>query len=222
LRRLEKLSRNDPTCGPDIAWLAEQRIAYRKARGAGDPIGAFLTKYRDPRVKRAILRETLEKCAYCETKYLPVDWGDVEHIWPKAADPERLLDYDNLTLACGKCNGGKSDKEYNDGAPLLNPYVDDIDRYLFAAGPMVLPNLDDTAYVRGDRTITDTKLNRKELMERRAEYIRDKYQALLRAYRTAANDALRNHARAQIAAMQAHDAEYTLIARWFFNDKVGK
>lgn len=220
MRRLSKLCADDPESGAAIRWLAEQRARYGAVCASGEKEDSFLTKYRDPRVKAAILRETLEKCAYCESKYLPVDWGDVEHILPKAGHPERLLDYANLTLACGKCNGGKSDVEYNDGAPLLHPYDDEPDRYFYAAGPMVMPQMkDDPAdlgYVRAKRTIIHANINRKGLLERRAEYISDKYQQLVFAFRTAQSPAVRDLARLQIDKIKADDAEYTLVARWFF------
>lgn len=36
-------------------------------------------RYRHPQIKAALKEETREKCAYCESKFLHVTHGDVEH-----------------------------------------------------------------------------------------------------------------------------------------------
>jgi 5-methylcytosine-specific restriction endonuclease McrA len=136
--RLIKLTVGDETHGDSIRSPHDQFDAYREAREAQRSVDRFLSKYRDDRVKEAIFAETRKRCAYCESKYASFAWGDVEHILPKERDPDRLLDYTNLTLACSICNGKRGDKEYADGDPLLHPYNDDPQEYLDARGPMLV------------------------------------------------------------------------------------
>ena len=47
-----------------------------------------------------------QRCGYCEDSV-----GDeVEHIKPKDIYPERVFVWENYLLACGQCNGGKSNR----------------------------------------------------------------------------------------------------------------
>lgn len=70
--------------------------------------------YSDPEVKDALIALCDEKCAYCESKFLHVYSGDVEHFRPKgrisdADNPKPgyywlAADWDNLLLSCRNCN----------------------------------------------------------------------------------------------------------------------
>ena len=65
-------------------------------------------------VKAALIKLFRGKCAYCESKFLHVYSGDVEHFRPKSqraeANPTRpgyywlAADWDNLFLSCRNCN----------------------------------------------------------------------------------------------------------------------
>ena len=60
-----------------------------------------------------VIRKTLvkmcsgaQRCGYCEDSV-----GDeIEHIKPKDLYPEQVFEWTNYLLACGRCNGGKSNK----------------------------------------------------------------------------------------------------------------
>lgn len=81
-----------------------------------DTKGAFKFKvYSDPEVKGALIELFNGKCAYCESTFLHVYSGDVEHFRPKGeieeAVPEKkpgyywlAADWDNLLLSCRNCN----------------------------------------------------------------------------------------------------------------------
>ncbi|HEY0614063.1 MAG TPA: HNH endonuclease signature motif containing protein [Candidatus Elarobacter sp.] len=213
--RLSKLSAEDAAHGGAIAWLAQRRVAYRRAREAGEPTKHFLPMYREDRVKAAIMAETFGKCAYCESKYVTVTWGDVEHILPRAADPERQLDYENLTLACSICNNAKSDKEYADGMGLVNPYSDLPEQYLTVSDHLLRPALKAAAFVRGKRTIDDVKLNRPGLLEARRRFVDRCFEAMFE-HENAPNQPLKDYAREKIDDMQAPAAEYSAVARQVF------
>ena len=109
--------------------------------------------------------ETAEKCAYCESKVLHVDYGDVEHLLPKSRFPHLRYSYENLTFACSVCNIKKGDF-FDAETPLLNPYEDKPEDHLMPFGPAVLPT---PASDRGLITQKRLALNRPELVERRTE-----------------------------------------------------
>jgi uncharacterized protein (TIGR02646 family) len=70
--------------------------------------------YADPEVKAALIKLFNQKCAYCESVFLHVYPGDVEHFRPKgeiteAPNPQPgyywlAADWDNLLLSCRNCN----------------------------------------------------------------------------------------------------------------------
>lgn len=70
--------------------------------------------YSDRTVKEALITLFKGKCAYCESKFLHVYSGDVEHFRPKGkieeANPQKpgyywlAADWDNLYLSCRNCN----------------------------------------------------------------------------------------------------------------------
>ncbi|MDI9364974.1 MAG: hypothetical protein QM541_08480 [Flavobacterium sp.] len=76
------------------------------------------TVYADANVKATLVKIQNYKCCYCEAKIGHIDDGDVEHFRPKKAykqsEDDELhrpgyywlsYDWDNLLLACTKCNG---------------------------------------------------------------------------------------------------------------------
>lgn len=70
--------------------------------------------YRHSEVKQILIDLFMGKCAYCESKFLAVYSGDVEHFRPKGeiteANPSKpgyywlAADWDNLLLSCRNCN----------------------------------------------------------------------------------------------------------------------
>lgn len=95
------------------ATETERAIAYYTSaqyNGANYEFDA----YRDPEVKDALIKLFHGKCAYCESTFLHVYAGDIEHFRPKGeiteADPPKpgyywlAADWDNLLLSCRNCN----------------------------------------------------------------------------------------------------------------------
>lgn len=137
---------------------------YQSLKAAGKEISkALLSAYNTAEVKRLLKKETNCKCAYCESKMLHVDYGDIEHITPKGDNPTLRYSYENLTLACGICNTKKSIH-----LDVLNPYVVDPSEHLFACGPLIfrMPHSD-----LGAITEMRLDLNRAPLVEKRKERI---------------------------------------------------
>lgn len=155
---------------PAIDRLSHLEQRRQTAGNGGSPLTKSEARgYADDTVKASLLAETHSKCAYCESYVTHVYWGDVEHILAKAAAcrPELVFDYDNLTIACSKCNHAKGD--YCDPTlPLVNPYIDDPEDHFVSVGSMTLPR---NGSPRGEHTRFRLKLDRKGLAERRQERI---------------------------------------------------
>ena len=123
------------------------------------------SRYNHPDVKAGVVAETNGKCAYCESKVLHIDFGDIEHILPKKDRPDLWFDWNNLTLACSICNNSKR-AYFDEDLPLLDPYLDEPEERLLFFGPFARPLPgDDNARM----TETVLALNRPKLVERRTE-----------------------------------------------------
>lgn len=143
-----------------VEWVRE--IVSKVSDGAkiGDAVGR---KYAHPQIKEALLAETSDKCAYCESKVTHIAYGDIEHVIAKSVDPARAVEWENLTIACDRCNQNKSDHE-----GLLDPYGTDPADHLVFLGPLVraVP-----ASEMGELTVRVLDLNRVRLVEKRVEKI---------------------------------------------------
>jgi hypothetical protein len=137
---------------------------------AGDKnlINSRKKKYNQRDVKDQLKRETKDKCAYCESRITVVAHGDIEHVTPKAVEPDRTFEWDNLTFACQICNQNKTDKE-----DMFDPYVHSLDELAFLASPILSGRS-----VRARKTVIQLDLNRAELIEDRTEHIKDFSRAL--------------------------------------------
>lgn len=123
-----------------------------------------LSRYNNDEIKGALKAETKGKCAYCESRFEHVTYGDIEHIVPKKLSHRLRFDWTNLTIACDVCNTGKGEKE-----DLVDPYECDPEQLFVIAGPSVLPRPESNAAVRTEIAL---KLNRAPLIEKRTERIR--------------------------------------------------
>ena len=138
--------------------------SYQDLTAAGQVISkTLLGAYNTADVKELLKEETNCKCAYCESKMLHVDYGDIEHIIPKGDDPTLRYSYENLTLACGICNTKKSVH-----LDVLNPYAVDPEDHLFAFGPLIFRRPHSDA---GAIAVRRLDLNRAPLVEKRKERI---------------------------------------------------
>lgn len=177
-----------------------------KASAGLVPTDVEKSRYRHADIKIALIEETAGKCAYCESKILHVGFGDVEHVSPKSKSINNLFRWDNLTLACDKCNTYKSDFE-----DIVDPYVDDPEEFFTFIGPLVVPN---PGVEKGLLTEKTLKLNRPDLREKRTEKIKYLSDQLLIYKKTAGR--LREVLRADLIKNEmSKDQEYTAVARSF-------
>lgn len=159
-------------------WTTELVKAYENG---GKPTDTQATRYRAEEIKLAIINETHGKCAYCETKVIHSQPGDIEHIFPKSLDRKKTFEWDNLTLACRTCNTNKSNKD-----PYLNhiidPYKADPIEHLTFLGPFIYSK----GTNRGTSTRTLLELHRAELAEDR-QAVLDRHMLV---YQQVANEGL--------------------------------
>jgi hypothetical protein len=73
-----------------------------KIAAGDDPKLKFKSKWGT--TKRQLLRETHDKCAYCESHTAAVAFGDVEHYRPKSIYWWLAYVYDNYLASCSVCN----------------------------------------------------------------------------------------------------------------------
>lgn len=130
-----------------------------------DPTPYQKGRYNRPEIKSAVIEETSGKCAYCESKILHVDFGDIEHILPKKERPELWFEWSNLTLACSVCNNKKR-AYYDDSLPLVDPYEDEPEERIIFLGPLARAFPGDPRALMTEREL---ELNRPKLIERRTE-----------------------------------------------------
>ena len=141
-------------------------------------------KWRDQQIVNILAEETFKKCAYCESVISHVSYPHVEHIRPKSARPDLVLEWTNLTLSCPKCNITKGDY-YDETAPLAHPYEHKVEEHITFRGPMVVarPGSD-----IGIRSLTRLGLKRPELFAERAKRIEALHWLLDQWERTTGSD----------------------------------
>ena len=136
-------------------------------------------KYQHVDIKNGLVDMFHGKCAYCESAITHIDYGHIEHFKPKSkpAYYELAVDWDNLLLACGRCNGAENKGsrfplEDEDG-PLVNPVEEepsqhlsfDFDLRLRLANVLGMSK-------RGETTRRILGLNRPELVKRRSDFVK--------------------------------------------------
>lgn len=162
MRKLSKGHKPQVLQENEEQWQNELMAAI--ASGDKEEIGKKTKRYGHKDIKDALIAENHGKCAYCEAYVRHVSHGDIEHISPKSKDPEKTFDWNNLTLACERCNLKKSNAE-----GVIDPHVDDPDAHLLFVAAVVRGRT-----TKGMQSIKPTRgldLNRTELVERRGVQI---------------------------------------------------
>lgn len=153
-RKPDVLERNAET------WTEEllEKIANNE-----EPSKYLLSRYSHAEIKAALLAETSEKCAYCESPLRHVTYGDIEHIIPKAIEPASRFVWENLTIACDICNTNKSNV-----TGLVDPYSCEPSALFTFHGPLMWAEPSMQSAVLTEEQLD---LNRNGLIERRRERI---------------------------------------------------
>lgn len=203
--KLSKLNEPQLLTRNKAQWLNEYLTCYNN--GTSLP-----SHYRHTEIKEQIKKETFNKCAYCESKFPHICYGDVEHILPKSKFIQNVYDWNNLTLVCQLCNNEKRDF-YDNINPLLNPYVDNPEDFLCVLGPMLF-HKNDT--IRGRVTITQIDLNRGGLLERRRDRL-NSIVLLVEEYNKAQPN-LKETLKSQLIKEYEQDKEFSFIVKSFLRD----
>jgi uncharacterized protein (TIGR02646 family) len=199
---------------PDVLRINKSAWTEEFMRLVAEGRGASFTRYRIPAIKDAILAETHKKCAYCESKMRHVAYGDVEHVLPKTARPDLVVEWSNLTLACDRCNTNKG-TYFSEHEPLVHPHEDEPEQHLLFAGPMAMSVVGDR---KGERTLLRLDLNHTSLVERRMEKLLALKEQIERWHEL--DDGSDRDLFARMIRSQAEDAEeYAATARDFLADR---
>lgn len=181
------------------------------------PSDIIAYRYRHPDIKVALEKETSKKCAYCESKIKHISFEDIEHILPKkkGARPDLYVEWTNLTLACEVCNRTNKKDYYDPNLPLVNPYVDDPDKYFIILGAMISSRDNNE---RGFISESTLDLNRPELVERRNERLKT-MSTLLYVWAKESNPTIKDTLEKQIRKEYAPEKEYSAFVKEFVRVK---
>lgn len=172
--RVTRSKKPDVLTEKEAGWKKNIRLASTESarKQAQD-------KYQHKDIKKALVDMFHGKCAYCESAINHVDYGHIEHFKPKGTPAyfELAVDWNNLLLACGRCNGAehkgsKFPLEDEDG-PLVNPVDEELSEHLrFDFDPhLKLANVLGISK-RGETTRKILGLNRPELVKRRSNFVK--------------------------------------------------
>jgi uncharacterized protein (TIGR02646 family) len=220
LEALERVQRQVDT-EADFAKKSARAVALWKAKPK--------KPFQDVKQQLKAMCAGVARCNYCEDSL-----GDeIEHIWPKSLFPGRAFVWANYCLACGPCNGPKSNRfalfkttgatfaelepaiDPGDGQPvLLDPRVDDALDFLvldvlgtFAFVPR--PGLSPRKRARAAFSCDVLGLNREDLKKARRRAAKT-FEALLASY-VAASPAERPDWREHLETSEHPTVWYELV-----------
>jgi uncharacterized protein (TIGR02646 family) len=109
-------------------------------------------------------------CCYCESIINDVSFEQIEHRMPKKKSydkyPESTYDWDNLHLACEKCNNSKRN-QYDEKFPILDATKDIIEEHLGYKLDEINGVYRETLSKRGNTTVEHADLDRPPLRKAR-------------------------------------------------------
>ena len=193
------------------AWTAEY------VKWCEDPAGTETRHYAHQEIRLALELETNSKCAYCEGRISDVAYTHIEHKLPKRKHPQLVCNWENLTIACPRCNTSKGDYDAPQ-CPLLDPYIDDVEQGVAFGGPLALPRGGDRAYA----TITRLELNRKDLLFARKEVLENLYRLLDLVERSATEPAALQALWLNIDKMTSAAGEFASACRQFLASQIAE
>ncbi len=88
-------------------WLTKLKAIKANPKATKTELKNAINKYNQPEVKEALVGMFHGKCAYCESQIRIVDYGDIEHFYPKSEYTDFTFEWTNLLLSCKICNNSK-------------------------------------------------------------------------------------------------------------------
>jgi uncharacterized protein (TIGR02646 family) len=168
-------------------WTKTLLDQIELSKTTGVPVkDTFYNKYNKKEIRDTLNKMYQNRCCYCESKIGIVDFPHIEHRKPKRAKngippvpyPESTYDWDNLHLACQKCNNAKG-TQYDIISPILDSVIDipiesHFTYYLGVDGLLWTPKTR-----RGTTTMEHADLNRTELASARLAVFNEVYNQLI-------------------------------------------
>ena len=182
-----------------------------------NPQGLAPRRYAHTEIRAALETETASKCAYCEGRIKDVTFTHIEHKLPKSKYPKLVCAWQNLTIACPKCNTKKGDYDEPE-CPLLDPYVDNVEEEVAFGGPLALPR----GGARARATIARLDLNRKDLLFSRGETLTKLHGLLELLERSTSERAMMLALWNEIDAVTADQGEFASACRQFIGSQIAE
>ena len=192
-------------------WTAEY------VKWCEDPVGTAPRRYAHLEIRSALEVETSSKCAYCEGRISDVAYTHIEHKLPKSKYPKLVCAWENLTIACPKCNTNKGNYDEPE-CPLLDPFIDDVEEQVAFGGPLALPR----GGARARATITRLDLNRMDLLFARGEALTSVHRLLDLVERAAYEPALLRPLWLEIDVVTAAKGEFASACRQFLASQMAE
>ena len=193
------------------AWTVEY-VNWCQYGGGREP-----RSYAHPDIRFALELETNSKCAYCEGRIRDVAYTHIEHKLPKSKHPQLVCHWENLTIACPRCNTNKGDYD-EPQCQLLDPYLDDVEESVVFFGPLALAR----GGARAHATITRLALNRSDLLYARGEAITNLDRLLDLVERAGNEPAVLRALWLDIDAVTAANGEFASACRYFLATQIAE
>jgi len=198
----DKAAWTQELCEARRDWHAEITARRKRGDASAPPKKPRAEKRRYARddVKDALRAMFGSRCAYCEGEVDATSHLHVEHFRPQSRYPALAYEWDNLLLACGRCNSDhKRDsfrllphgrtpgedvrspcsRDDTDAATLIDPCREDpVPHFSFHNGRIIART------ARGRRTRDACGLNREDLVDDRREVLR-LFRDVIRGYQEA-------------------------------------
>lgn len=154
-------------------WTVELLLAIKANKTKGTKIPPkSINRYKQPDVL-----DSLKKmygngkggcyCCYCESEVETVSYPHIEHRKPKSIYPELSFEWNNLHLACPKCNTAKGN-QYDKANPILDAVSDiPISDHLGYIESDTCGIYRETTSDRGITTVSHSELDRESLRNAR-------------------------------------------------------
>ena len=142
-------------------WTGQLCAEIERQGQTGEKVAdKFFDKYKHDDIRDALSNMYRKYCCYCEAKITIVSYAHIEHRKPKRKFYKDAFLWNNLHLACEKCNKAKG-RKWKVGAPILDASVDPIDQHLtYRESSTGLRRWPANESARGETTIDDADLNR--------------------------------------------------------------
>lgn len=179
------------------------------------------SKYAHPDIKLRLGECSYDKCFYCETLLSGGEPKEVDHFMEVAIDHSKAFDWDNLYLACTKCN----DKADHNTIPVnetLDPCRDsdeEISRNIYFKDEMVCAHHDSK---KGPNTIRKYHLNSESLQLKRSRHLKYIMKSIMNIQAEMIKEGRHDYTDAEktkLLSFIQKDQPYSMMCKQFINNR---